>query len=83
MTSRWRRTRSVWPDEAHISEDDWTLVDDNGERLARIHDLGRDEGVEEGNWRWRVFRPDGHIVGGSAVDGTAAKRECERRVAPL
>jgi hypothetical protein len=77
-TSSWRRSREVWPDEAMTFADDWSLIDADGEKLARIFDAGADDGVEPGAWRWRVFRPGGSH-GDSSVDGRAAKREGERR----
>jgi hypothetical protein len=74
---RWKRSASVWPENALTSKDDWTLVDESGRRCARIYDAGRDDGVEVGNWRWRVYRPDGTVHGGSAESGAAAKKIAE------
>jgi hypothetical protein len=41
--------------------------------------MGRDDGVEDGDWRWRVFRPGGSL-GGSAVSGEDAKKIAEELV---
>lgn len=82
MTSNsWRRSRLVWPDAALTIEDDWTLVSPSGETLARIYDAGRDDGVEDGAWRWRIYPRDGVSIGGSAIDGRAAKKIVENRIA--
>jgi hypothetical protein len=78
-SQRWVRSGTVWPAEAYTTDDDWTLVGDGGETLAQIFDAGRDDGVQDYTGRWRNFRPGGSISG-SAIDGRAAKRECERRV---
>jgi hypothetical protein len=82
-SNTWHGSRTVWPENAHTIEEDWTLIDGDGEKLARIYDVGRDDGVNEGNWRWRIYRRDGIEIGGSANDGMTAKHECERRVDKL
>ncbi len=72
---RWRRSALVWPERAFtLAEDDWTLVDEAGVRLARIFRLGTDD---KGFWRWRVYRPGGMIHGGSAESGAEAKAIAE------
>jgi hypothetical protein len=80
---RWCRSAHAWPDNAHTGDDDWTLVDDDGARLARIFNAGRDDGVEPGVWRWRVFRADGSAIGGSAETGPAAKAMAARMIRRL
>jgi hypothetical protein len=47
---RWRRSEFVWRANARIGEDDWTLGDEAGRRLARLSHHGIDDG--EGEWRW-------------------------------
>jgi len=75
---RWRRTAHVTSDKTQAFRDDWTLV--RGEkRLARIYDAGADDGgVCGGNWRYRVYRPDGSDYGGSALTSGTAKEIAER-----
>jgi hypothetical protein len=71
---RWRRSAHAWSEKAAtFGPDDWTLIDADGARLARIYNAGRDDGVEPGAWRWRVYRADGLAIGGSAETGPEAK----------
>jgi hypothetical protein len=82
---RWRRSANAWPEKAAtFGPDDWTLIDADGARLARIYDAGQEDGVEPGRWRWRVYRADGPAIGGSAETGPEerAARMIGRRECP-
>ena len=75
---RWRRSALVWQENVYTFAEDWTLIDENGNRLARIFNLGVDDAVEGGTWRWRVYRDAAAaIYGGSAETGPDAKAICE------
>jgi hypothetical protein len=59
--------------------EDWTLVDESGNYLARIYDT--EEPDIFGTWRWEIspfFMTDNQ---GSALTGTDARMKCEKRLA--
>ena len=73
----WRRTQSVDPDrKAH--HDDWTLLNADGNRLARLYDTQQPDLI--GSWRWIVWR-NHRMTEGSAHSGAEAKQACERLLA--
>lgn len=74
----WRRTQSIPHSWVTVHADDWTLVVENGEHLARIFDTG--DPVLLGSWRWWI-RPF-HMIDniGSAQSGAEAKKIVEGRL---
>jgi hypothetical protein len=48
MNLKWRRT-----DGSIIRDDDWSLLDTTGDRIARLFNTGDDDLI--GVWRWRVW----------------------------
>jgi hypothetical protein len=52
VTHRWHRTQSLDHQWKVTYRDDWTLVDENGEHIARVFDLGVADLL--GAWRWWV-----------------------------
>ena len=78
MTHQRRRTLSLDHHWKVTHSDDWTLVNENGEHIARIFDLGDADLL--GSWRWWVwpFHEIDNI--GSAQTGPEAKRLAEERL---
>ncbi len=74
---RWQRSAVMWSEKRHTLSEDWVLIDDDGELLARIFDAGSDDGFEPGTWRWRIYRRDRTTFGGSAESGNDAKKIAE------
>ena len=77
MTPHWRRTQSLDHHGMTVHADDWTLVNEGGEHIARIFDLGDADLL--GSWRWWVwpFHEIDNI--GSAQTGAEAKQLVEER----
>ena len=74
---KWRRTESIYPNTL-IREDDWSLLDATGDRIAQLFNIGVDDLI--GSWRWRVWL-DHKMQEGSAHNGTEARETCERLLA--
>ena len=74
---KWRRTESIYPNTL-IRDDDWSLLDATGDRIAQLFNIGRDDLI--GAWRWRVWL-DHRIREGSARTGTEARQICESLLA--
>lgn len=76
--ARWRRTQSIEHHWKVVHADDWVLVDDDGEYLARIADTGDADIL--GSWRWWVkpFYKTDNV--GSAQTGAEAKQAAEERL---
>jgi hypothetical protein len=86
----WRMTRNIWRrtaftsinGEVEVAPDDWTLLNPDGEPLARLYKVSG--GPQDGRWYWTVlFRPDGSVGGGGngiAESGRAAREACEARI---
>jgi len=49
---KWRRTEAKFSD-AVIRDDDWSLLDATGDRIAQLFNTGEDDLI--GSWRWRVW----------------------------
>lgn len=49
---KWRRTETIYPDTL-IRDDDWSLLDATGDRIAQLFNTGNDDLI--GSWRWRVW----------------------------
>jgi hypothetical protein len=79
----WRRTafRSASGD-VEVAQDDWTLLRQSGEPIARLYNVNG--GPQDGRWYWTVpFRPDGSVGSGGtgfAESGRAAREACEARI---
>ena len=75
----WHRTQSLDHHWQTVHDEDFTLVDENGEHIARIFDLGDADLL--GSWRWWVqpFHQIDNI--GSAQTGAEAKHLAEERLA--
>jgi len=58
--------------------DDWTLLDADDNRLARLYDTQQPDLM--GPWRWIVWR-NHRMSEGSAVTGAEARQACERLLA--
>ena len=74
---KWRRTESIYPNTV-LRDDDWSLLDATGNRIAQLFNTGGDDLI--GAWRWRVWL-DHRIREGSASSGTEARQTCERLLA--
>jgi hypothetical protein len=74
---KWRRTETLYP-ETIIRDDDWSLLDSTGDRIAQLFNTGEDDLI--GSWRWRVWL-DHKMQEGSARTGTEARQTCERLLA--
>ena len=74
---KWRRTESIYPNTL-IREDDWSLLDATGDRIAQLFNTGGDDLI--GSWRWRVWL-DHKMQEGSAHNGMEARQTCERLLA--
>jgi hypothetical protein len=64
----------VFPDTV-LRQDDWTLLDQTGDRIAYLFNTGADDLI--GALRWRVWL-DHKMHEGSARSGTEARETCER-----
>ena len=71
---KWRRTEQIYPDTI-IRDDDWTLLNSTGDRIAQLFNTGKDDLI--GSWRWRVWI-EHKMQEGSALTGTEARQTCER-----
>lgn len=71
MAPRWIRHRAYEPGQKGPEwfEDDWVLVDDQGEILARTYRLGH--GPQAGRWFWALSAWGGHS---GVADGFEAAR---------
>ncbi|MFM8859617.1 MAG: hypothetical protein ACKOEW_05910 [Methylocystis sp.] len=49
---KWRKTELVFPDTV-LRQDDWTLLDATGDRIALLFYTGADDLI--GTWCWRVW----------------------------
>jgi hypothetical protein len=74
---KWRKTKPVFPD-TFFRDDDWTLHDQTGDRIAHLFNTGADDLI--GAWRWRVWL-DHKMHEGSAHSGIEARETCERFLA--
>ena len=74
---KWRRTEQIYPDTI-IRDDDWTLLNSTGDRIAQLFNTGKDDLI--GAWRWRVWI-EHKMQEGSALTGTEARQTCERLLA--
>jgi hypothetical protein len=74
---KWSKTELVFPDTV-LRHDDWTLLDETGNRIAHLFNKGKDDLI--GAWRWRVWL-DHKMHEGSAHNGTEARQTCERLLA--
>ena len=75
---RWRRTQSLQHSWQTVHDEDFTLVDEKGEHIARIFDLG--DASLFGSWRWWI-QPFYKIDSvGSAQTGAEAKNIVEERL---
>jgi hypothetical protein len=73
MNLKWRRTEG-----SIVRQDDWSLFDDSGDRIAQLFNTGEDDLI--GSWSWRVWL-DHKMQEGSARTGTEARKTCERLLA--
>jgi hypothetical protein len=64
----------VFPDKV-LRQDDWTLLDQTGDRIAHLFNTGADDLI--GALRWHVCL-DHKMHEGSARSGTEARETCER-----
>lgn len=71
--TKWLKTEALYP-ETLIREDDWSLLDASGDRIAHLFNTGKDDMI--GSWRWRVWI-DHKMQEGSAVSGKEARETCE------
>jgi hypothetical protein len=71
---KWHKTELVFPD-TFLRKDDWSLLDQKGDRIAHLFNTGKDDLI--GAWRWRVWL-DHKMSEGSARNGTEARETCER-----
>jgi len=71
---KWRKTKLVFPDTI-LRQDDWTLLDATGDRIAHLFNTGKDDLI--GAWRWRPWL-DHKMYEVSARNGTKARKTCER-----
>ena len=76
-THKWRKTELVFPDTV-LREDDWSLLDATGDRIAHLFNTCEDDLI--GSQRWRVWL-DHKMQEGSAHNGTEARQTCERLLA--
>ena len=76
-SSKWRKTELVFPDTV-LRDDDWSLLDQKGDRIAHLFNTGEDDLI--GAWRWRVWI-EHKMQEGSARNGTEARMICERLLA--
>jgi hypothetical protein len=74
---KWRRTETLYL-ETIIRDDDWSLTNVFGDRIAHLFNTGADDLI--GAWRWRVWL-DHKMQEGSARSGTEARQTCERLLA--
>ena len=49
---KWRKNELVFPDTV-LRDDDWTLLDATGDRIAHLFNTGEDDLI--GAWRWLVW----------------------------
>jgi hypothetical protein len=77
LNRKWRKTELVFPDTV-LREDDWSLLDATGDRIAQLFNTCEDDFI--GAWRWRVWL-DHKTQEGSAHNGTEARETCERLLA--
>jgi hypothetical protein len=70
MNPKWRRTEG-----SIVRQDDWSLFDDSGDRIAQVFNTGDDDLI--GSWRWRLWL-DHKMQEGSARSGTEARETYER-----
>jgi hypothetical protein len=75
--SKWRRTETLYP-ETIIRDDDWSLLDATGDRIAQLFNTGEDDLI--GSWRWRVWI-EHKMQEGSSRTGKEARQTCERLLA--
>ena len=76
-TRKWRKTELVFPDTV-LREDDWSLLDATGDRIAQLFNTGADDLI--GAWRWWVWL-DHKMYEASAHNGTEARETCEKLLA--
>lgn len=80
MASRtWRLTSEIGKAPALGGADDWMLVDNNAQNLARFLDSGVE--ADDGRWIWYVFVTDDDDITcycGRAGSREEAKDFCER-----
>jgi hypothetical protein len=74
---KWCRTEAKFSD-AVIRDDDWSLTDTTGDRIAQLFNTGED--VLISSWRWRVWI-EHKMQEGSARTGTETRQACERLLA--
>jgi hypothetical protein len=75
--NKWRKTELVFPD-TFLRKDDWSLLDQKGDRIAHLFNTGEDDLI--GAWRWRVWL-DHKMCEGSSRSGTETRETCERLLA--
>ena len=73
MNLKWHRTEG-----SIVRQDDWSLLNDSGDRIAHLFNIGEDDLI--GSWRWRVWI-EYKMQEGSARTGTEARKTCERLLA--
>jgi hypothetical protein len=66
---KWRRTDTIYPNTL-IREDDWSLLDATGDRIAQLFNTAEVDLISA--WRWRVWLDHKKQVGG-ALSGTEAR----------
>ncbi|MFM8859276.1 MAG: hypothetical protein ACKOEW_04160 [Methylocystis sp.] len=71
---KWRKPELVFPG-TDLRDDDWTLLDATGDRMAHLFNTGVDDLI--GAWRWRVWL-DHKMHEGSVRTGTDPRERCER-----
>ena len=75
--NKWRKTELVFPDTV-LREDDWSLLDQKGDRIAHLFNTGANDLI--GAWRWRIWI-DHKMQEGSAHSGTEARESYEMLLA--
>jgi hypothetical protein len=73
MNQKWRRTEG-----SIVRQDNWSLFDDSGDRIAQLFNAGEDNLID--SWRWRVWI-EHKMQEGSAHTGKEARETCERLLA--
>jgi hypothetical protein len=69
---KWRKTELVFPDTV-LQQDDWTLLDQAGDRIAHLFNTCTDDLI--GAWRWRAW------LDHKMQEGSAAAQRRERLLA--
>ncbi len=67
------------PNSPKLCREDWTLLDESGEPVARIYDTEQADIL--GSWRWEIepfFKSSNQ---GTVKTGTDARLMCEKRLA--